>query len=375
MTTIPKKQKIVDIEKLKWIYMNDCINSKLIWENAIKEENISILEWAKLERFEWEPCLFNTVCEKDSVKIAEWLFNNKFFFDAEIFLNNIAKHGSMNLLLWVVDNAELINSMFYRYGSIDKSIAKNVATACKNGHIEIVKWIIDKYTIYNYEQKELMNEAAKSNNLDLIKYLFEEKKFTFDKNQIVENASKSNNFEIIKYIYGKNDNHWGISYGIVSNLITNYRQRVDFFKILDWAIDSGCPKDGSELLLASKKDDIDLVKYLVNKNFINIWGCMNISGYASYNGNFELLQWLKDNLSEKQKTYEFDKLTCLMAAQGNQRYILSWLVKEGCEIDIRECKITLREHLYNENLDFKKLKAFTPKIYVIENLNPFNYDD
>ena len=227
-----KKQKTIDIDKLKWAYTNDCLNSERIWLKAINERNIEILEWAKTERLPWVESLFDEVCKTDNVKVADWLYKNNFKY-SDTFYTSLAENGAFNILCWVILNIDNINTKSNNYCYTSKSypdqkyiIVRNIAIlAAKHGHKNIVQYIVERYDIKECDQKRIFDNAILSNNTKLIMYLFETK-CMFDKETIMTNASRLKDFDLIKYIFNKNSCYWRSVYlNDLQNIITNFRKK------------------------------------------------------------------------------------------------------------------------------------------------------
>lgn len=364
-----KKQKMVDIEKLKWAYTNNCLNSEMIWSKAIEEANFEILEWVKTERIPWVKPHFDVICQNDNVDLLKWIHNNNEIslyniYNKNIFFEHVGEYGAFNILLWLNNNNTLSSH----------EIETIVCKAAKCGKKNIVEWCFLNYTIRDHVQKQICNNAISSDNFELVKYLFENN-CPFDKDRVMYYASSSKNLELIKYVYAKNSFYWyNVYYSSgLQNIIDNFKNNYNcdgFIKIVNWAIESHCPSNGFECLLASKKNDIELLKFLVLKNLPNhsMVG-LNLSGFAAFYGEFELLKWLKENLSEAQSLYEFNENTTLMAAQGLQTYILSWLIKEGCKYNKRECINAIRN---NSETTKTSIGVDYKPVFVIDNIESFS---
>ena len=101
-----------------------------------------------------------------------------------------------------------------------------------------------------------------------------------------------------------------------------------------------------------------------------LMGGLTLSGFAAFHGEFDLLKWLKVNLPEDHtRLYEFNENTCLMAAQGLQTYILSWLIKEGCKYSKWDCINAIRE---NSKTTTTYCGATYKPVFIIDNIEPFN---
>jgi hypothetical protein len=370
--TLKKKKKLLNINSLKWAYINNCLNGPLIWSKAIEEENIKILEWAKNERISWalDKLPFDEICKNDNIVVLDWIFNNEPALYNKLvdpykpgFYISIGKNGAINIMHWLENKIKKI--------TFSNTIII-VQEAAKYGHLNIVKWILSNYTTSESQQKNICYNALKSSNIDLIKYLFDNN-YAFDKETTMSCVcSQSKNFDLIKYVYNKNSCHWQTAGypDILDSIIRNFRKDPNFFEILHWAIDTGCPYSGYECLLAAKNNDIQLLKLLLSlKNIPIHFMCgFNLSGFAAYHGEFELIKWLKENLSKKELKREFNKSTTLMAAQGLQIYILNWLIKEGCEYNKRNCYNAIRD---NSETTTTSIEISYKPVFVIDNIEPF----
>ena len=135
--------------------------------------------------------------------------------------------------------------------------------ACSNGHLEVVKYLVEQNTKKSKRCEGFsLVSAAKNNHLDVVKYLLEKGvDIHTDNNDALRKASKNNHLEMVKYLVEK---------GAYIH-----------------------PNNGA-LESASKNGHLEVVKYLA-ENGANIYTNFGALAYACFNGHLEVVKYLVEN--------------------------------------------------------------------------------
>jgi len=158
--------------------------------------------------------------------------------------------------------------------------------AAKNGHIDIVKLMLEKGTT-NYN--EAMINAAKNGHIDIVKLMLEKGAKNYDWTMI--NAAKNGHIDIVKLLleYGATDYDW-----TMINAAGN--GHIDIVKLM---LEKGATDYDWTMINAAKNGHIDIVKLLLEYGATNYDWTMR---FASENGHIDIVNLIEDWKNKKQKT-------------------------------------------------------------------------
>lgn len=146
------------------------------------------------------------------------------------------------------------------------------------------------------------------------------------------------------------------------NLISNESARTDNFELLKWLIDQGVELTSKLSASACLSGDINMVKYLKNKNDQNKLHIFDwqASAWAGLGGHLPIIKYLQSIKCP------WDKWTTANAAKNNHRKFLEWCVENGCEVTedaaifaAASGHVDMLEYLKSINIPITKLVKLT----------------
>jgi hypothetical protein len=265
----------------------------------------------------------------DSIETGNWEYIKSVYFRYKYEFKDIVDLDGKNAFFYCfkIPNEELCLQIFSHLYQLkinlyqkDKMETTCLFLAIEEGKINLVHFLVNEMDMnvndIDRDGKSLMFYAIKSNQIDLIKFLFEKKcNINIEDNKgqnCLFPAIQKGNFEIIKFL---------IENGISIN-------KVDNNKI-------------TPLTIAMKCNDIKIIKYLIEKGAYQYSKKYHKSGIYSKKGRLSE----EDNKKLKEK-YETEKI---MKIQQQRKYLLVHIDEKGEKTKLNADEI-------------KKLKSENPKI-------------
>ena len=231
----------------------------------------------------------------------------------------------------------------------DKNGDTPLHNACRNGHLHVVDYLIDKCGAYedpiNNKKETPFLIASKSNNIFIQNYFIN--KFNYPKNfePNIFKACQKGDLESLKYLIEKCDfdiNSSNESNQSLLHLATNSGN----LTMIEYLISKGENieiKDNNEstpLLYACKMYNRPIVEYLISKG-ANI-GAKDKSGnftihIAAQNGQLEIVQYLieKQNVDKDMKGYK-ETTPLHLASQKGHLPIVEYLISKDANIEAKD---------------------------------------
>jgi len=179
---------------------------------------------------------------------------------------------------------------------LESCISKILKIAIKKSNVETIEWLSKQIT--NKKLKNVMDDAVCHENLELVKILHERGFNCTEK--VIDLAAYKNNFEIIKWLH---DN--------ISNI--------------------GCTQKAMDI--AASKGNIEIIRYLHKEYELEI--TEKTINYAIVNNHFELSEYLY----EKNKNYKVSQIVLYEICKLGYIEILQWIYKTieiGDDIDDKQ---------------------------------------
>lgn len=235
-------------------------------------------------------------------------FRNKINSDTNIYneyvLRKACQYGYLDIVKFMVDHAA--NGHFNYLRSISKyNTHDNILNASKNGHLEIIKYLVEcGYVLNTNNCKVPMFYASSGGYLEIIKY-FDEKNVDLHVNNeySLNFACMKGHLEIVKFFIEEK--------GFNVNSIYD---------------DSSFP-----LYWASKNGHLDIVIYLIEKG-ADIHLCNDIAlCYACENGNYDIAKYI---IGKKDNIYANNQMAIKKAFENKHYDIVKLLSDSGSNIDV-----------------------------------------
>jgi len=188
--------------------------------------------------------------------------------------SNIAKHGSLDLMKFVIEHG----CPWDVYECIEYAIDRN--------KIEILDWIYSGEKRYSHFS--LLDKASRIGNIEILKWAVDKWGERCDWNMSCIYAAHcvKKNPEILKWII-KNGCPW-------DDLVTYYFVVNNNFEMLKWCLDNGCPwyEETSISYRLTKKKNYTKLKWVIEN------GCPwdpKVFNKLLQREDFEMLKWAVDN--------------------------------------------------------------------------------
>ena len=271
-------EKIAKVRDLKDKYLHNRLIADQHLKDLSKQEYDLLSPKQKEEFFSSND--FNVKLEKATKtgnleKVKEAIKDGATIFGQDIF--DAAKNGHLDIVKYLVDEKkiDIPESAVYR--------------AVKNGHLDVVKYLVDE------KGQDISVDsvffAAANGHLDMVKYLVGKGK-SIDGEE-VSNAAKNGHLDIVKYLVEKGAK--------ISDNTVYVAAQDGHLDVLKYLVGEKGVNINSAAEDAVKNDHLDVVKYLVEKGASindNVWA-------ASYFGSLDILKYLVDEKGAYIKTMLF----------------------------------------------------------------------
>lgn len=282
-------------EVVKWaVDLSFPLNNESCIVAAIKG-NLIILSWFLNKRKDlWHMDIANKAALCGHMHIVEWILNTvkpsllkKLGYDP-------TKKDAVNLLLKQEKSTEY-NKYFWPLLEYNPMYNNKLLLLC-GGYDNVVHNIIlsERECQRPIRCVSLIDYAAQSGNLDLVRYLYK-KKYHLTKN-IYNHAALGGHIHILKWLKENNCEQDNSCLTYVCAMVNGNIQ------VLDWLKENNYP--------FKRRDDIfDYVSYI-----------------AAFKGDITLLEWANNN------GFQWNSITLAGAVKTNNLELAKWLRKKGCEI-------------------------------------------
>ena len=255
-----------------------------------------------------EPTLTTWESVSQSIPLIEWATDNGCPVETCIWLAEAGKNGNLELVRWLCEKT--LNGSGWDYA------AKNVALY---GHLHVLEWAYEDKNISI--SSSIYANAAKGGHIKVLEWAREKgigaSDFS-DQNDVTEYAALGGQCETLDWLR-KNGFDWDTTTcaGAAAG---------GHLELLKWLRDEGCPWDSTVYSKAAFKGHLDIIKWAHSQSLPHD-NC-EICGLAAEKGNFEMLQWAREN------GFSWGRYTMWWAARANNLEILKWAHENGCMCSI-----------------------------------------
>jgi hypothetical protein len=225
--------------------------------------------------------------------------------------------------------------------------------AIRNGHIELVEWIISEYRIPINIARKCSTDAFKSKKLDVVKWVHAQQGDNFFNSigTMWKATAETGNLEIVKYMHEHFADRMS-QYG-VENMITVCVKHgfIDILKYITTTAFSQFEWKSDEKMLvrASKRGHLECLKWLVAEVISWAWDPVSCVQAALENDHFHVVEWIFSVRPDAfaNEDGEFEKLAL-------SRRAFKWLVTHRVKLDGEVCLMNVKEEavdLVSEFLD------------------------
>lgn len=212
----------------------------------------------------------------------------------------IARNGNMNMLRY----------MYYKKNYTDIP-PKILSCAAGNGHLEMLKWLVEKG--YNCE-KETIECAIINDHFHTVEWLYE--------NTFIDSSSKClksavGNLKMVKWLYENNKVD-----GVPGSDAMSDAVYYSCFESLKYMAEKGGVCDEDAVEIAASNNRLDIVEWLLERGYTSTSESIY---YACQTGNLEMLKLL---LTDQ----EIDSHAMIIAAENNNINIINFLYDKGISV-------------------------------------------
>eukprot|EP00644_Phytophthora_capsici_P012069 jgi/Phyca11/106581/e_gw1.12.162.1 len=337
-------KKAATVESLKIVQLlernfRDCFVSKDFLENAIRRGLSDIVMWL-LEcgcNVHWDAGTVRVAIRSGNFKLAKWL-KGKIKTTIEYEMTEWAMaaasqaRGHVAVLTWLIRNHPTLcngdahfNAAKRGHLEITRLLLSSgigyvysggwrpVEAAAANGHLEIVKCLVEE----GFPATNALFVAAKNGFVDIVKWLHE--KFShYSCAGTMDTAAANGHLDIVKWLHDNCNQDCTVD--AMDNAAGN-----GFFHVVQWLHENrteGCTTFAMNEAASIGK--LEIVKWL---HFNRPEGCTTKAmDSAAGNGHLDVVKWLHENRSEGCTTDAMDN-----AAKNNHLEVLQWLDQNRVE--------------------------------------------
>ena len=225
-------------------------------------------------------------------------------------------------------------------------------------------WMLDRCSKFNARgsttsETYIASQIAISGNLELIKYLNEEKGFKFDERSIDE-AAENGHLECVEYLHNETDAPWvdeeeekyyceecdefhtDEDYSPEDDTACNLAAEHGHLEILKYAHAHQCPYDGFSMILSAvrcKTQNVEILKYVHEEMECEFDIDPEYAAeQAAAEGNIEALIYMRE------KRCDWNADACRAAAEHDHLDCLKWLHENGAPWDESCCNAAYEEN-------------------------------
>ena len=170
----------------------------------------------------------------------------------ELGINNFSiKNNNLVLLQYLIENNSITND-------------NSLRSAARNGHLDVIKYLVDHGANVNAEDDEALILASKYGHLDVVEYLVDHgANIHAQDDQALIYATRNCHVDIVKYLVDH-----GANVNAEDNTALSYASENGEIKVVKYLVDHGAnvnAEDDYALIWASINGHKDIVKYLQSK--------------------------------------------------------------------------------------------------------------
>ena len=252
--------------------------------DAILNNHTKLFKWLDLLNNDCTDDTKHELCivaaKSDNIEILKYVLNNQTPSSYEQFQNILlgsATGGSLEITKWLDSNRS-------RYDGSKAIDSYDVCIkAAENGHLTLLKWLIDNgYLNLTFLNATISNSTIKNGHFDIVRYLHENGCHWNEWSCTI--AAENGHLEILKYLH-KNGRSWDryTCMGAAEN---------GHLEVLKYLHENGCPWDTHSFFPAIENGHLNILRYLhENGCHWNVYVC----SHAVKNGHFDVVRYLHEN--------------------------------------------------------------------------------
>jgi len=313
---------------LKWVSRNGHLQ---LVKHLVCKGNISNCKWHLPTRY---------AARNGHLKIVSYLISKGFCcgVNVDIVLRDAAKYGQLGIVRYIINNYKIKISCHFNCN-------KTLSFAFREGHINIVKYLVTKGQNINKLDIWSIKCAITNGHYSVIQYIFDRNINTFNVcEEYINLAFKHNRSKILKLLCSKLRGEIFIDKQIFDSAIIN-----GHFEVLKYYFDcntsSSIEFNHTFLELASRKSNYKIIDYIISRGWKltitakNLWK-FYISMFTS-NTLFDYIL----NMITKYNVCQNNSIVDIISESSplNKRFVTYLLVISKCNIIVHEGKLVIYE--------------------------------
>ena len=244
------------LDILKFIYLKrSIIETGNIFRYAIEYEQLHIIKWihklnCKENQNQYIAYYHSYSPTKGNLPILKWLYHHNYVFKFNYtYVASIIHEGSLDIIIFIHEN--ILNTNFFNnFNSNDfeicgielnPEITNLIHYAVEYNQLKVAKWLYENrpelhkdWDIENNEIKHIIRKVSEKGDLDFIKIIHKNNPTTnqYFTTDAIDNAAQNGHLDIVKYLYenrkGQNDDGFTI-YALHNNKhthVVNYLNKI-----------------------------------------------------------------------------------------------------------------------------------------------------
>ncbi|AGF84866.1 repeat protein [Moumouvirus goulette] len=212
--------------------------------------------------------------------------------------------------------------------------------ACEYGHLDIVKYFIDKGVDFRKYKDCAMRLAAKNGHLDLVKYFIQRgANIRAKNNYVLKKASKYGHLNIIqymddKYIYLNSNDYYAFRFAVKNGHLEIVKYLDSYLTPLLFKKGSLIPSQIKEdsLFDASSLGKLEVVKYLAENSVKQMWWDYALI-CSSKNGHLEVVKYF---VEKDVNLYSYEENPLICACKYGHLDIVKYLVEKEVNVNFNK---------------------------------------
>ena len=250
----------------------------------------------------------------NAVKIGS-LFLVKYYLEQGAKLNKkilrlAAKNGHLDVIKYLVDgvNKGRASHVFLieQGADIHNDDEETLRLAAEKGRLDVVKYLVEQGADLHARDEEALRLAAENGHLDVVKYLVEQGADLHARYELdaLQSAVMQGHFDVVKYLIEQGAN------------IDEYALRLaaenGHLDVVKYLVEQGATINELALQLAAERGYLDIVKYLVeqvsNNIIANNFNYSQIVNFCQTNKAWQYKEFWQMLISQRYPKYSKDKL-------------------------------------------------------------------
>ncbi|EFA81796.1 hypothetical protein PPL_05791 [Heterostelium album PN500] len=292
-------------EIVKLLIKNGFQSNSNLCNEFCRHGNLPMLKWIKENSSDaFTDKSINYAATNGHLEVVVWICQNTTFECSLTTWSRAAEKGHLQVLEWIANNTTIPR---FSFDAFEKAVG--------NGHLSVIEWLHKNNNQTIPYQSEVMDISAKSGDLNLLKWMYDNIKLPFTK-KAIKYLVNGNHMEALKWLY----ENGGIDCSGGSKLMKSAAKN-GHIAILQWLNDNIQEECSYDSMVAPVlQGDLNTMIWL-HQNRTEIKCSNREMVVAAREGHLDILQWLNENRSDAFCSIEAMEMAFLSAHSN----VAKWL--------------------------------------------------